>query len=133
MKAQRGRRGIAAPFNLGARLGGGVSAMPLPLYPWKRDPVPILEETGWALGAGLNGYEKSRPAPGIQPRTHIEGRFASIRTRVKNPIGAPHTQCPLKFSFTNLAEILIKGNEMYVGMLLADRFSPNVSQIYDVL
>ena len=44
LKAQIGSEGIALLFlNLGVRLGGGgVSAIPRPLYPRERDPVPIV-------------------------------------------------------------------------------------------
>jgi hypothetical protein len=27
-----------------------------PLYPWERDPVPIVQEAGWASGLVWNGY-----------------------------------------------------------------------------
>ena len=42
MKAQRGSRGI---LSLTSALDGGgwvVNATPRPLYPWERDPVPIV-------------------------------------------------------------------------------------------
>jgi hypothetical protein len=49
-KAQRWSRGIALLFfNLGARWGWVVNATPRPLYPGK-DPVPIVQEAGWAPG-----------------------------------------------------------------------------------
>jgi len=50
-KAQRGTRGIALLFNLGARWGWVVNATPRPLYPRERDPVAILQEAGWASRA----------------------------------------------------------------------------------
>jgi hypothetical protein len=42
MKAQRGSRGIAPLFNLGARWGWVVNATPWPLYPQERDPIPTV-------------------------------------------------------------------------------------------
>jgi hypothetical protein len=49
-QAQRGSRGIALLFpNLGARRGCVVSITPRPLYP-RKDPVPIVQEAGWAPG-----------------------------------------------------------------------------------
>jgi hypothetical protein len=48
--AQRVDRGIVLSFcDLGARRGWVVSTMLQPLYPGK-DPVPIVQEAGWAPG-----------------------------------------------------------------------------------
>jgi hypothetical protein len=33
-------------FNFGTRQGWVVTTMPLPLYPWEGDPIPIVQETG---------------------------------------------------------------------------------------
>jgi hypothetical protein len=45
-----GGRGIALIFpDLGARRGWVVSTTPRPLYP-EKDPVPIVQEAGWAPG-----------------------------------------------------------------------------------
>ena len=41
---------------------------PAVLYPPK-DPVPIVQEAGWAPWAGLDRCGKSRPLPGFDPRT----------------------------------------------------------------
>ena len=37
-------------FNLGATWGWVVNATPRPLYRRERDPVPILQKAGWAMG-----------------------------------------------------------------------------------
>ena len=50
-----GCRGIALVFNVGARGGWLVNATPRPLYPWDRNPVPIVQEAGWAPRADLDG------------------------------------------------------------------------------
>ena len=48
-------------------MGWVVNAMPRPFYPRKREPVPTVQETGWALRLGLTGAEYLAP-PGIDPR-----------------------------------------------------------------
>ena len=53
-------RGTALPFH-DLRWGVvGQRHAPAALPAWK-DPVPIVQETGWATGAGLDGCGKSRP------------------------------------------------------------------------
>jgi hypothetical protein len=46
---------ICAFFNLGAIWGWLVNATPRPLYLWGTDPVPILQEAGWATGPVWTG------------------------------------------------------------------------------
>ena len=47
--AHRGSRGIALPFHgHGTRRGWGVSVTPRPLFTPGKDPVPIVQEAGWA-------------------------------------------------------------------------------------
>jgi len=54
----RGSRGIALLFlDHGARRGWGVSVMPQPLLTPGRDPVPIVQEAGWAPGPVWTGSE----------------------------------------------------------------------------
>jgi hypothetical protein len=56
------RGGIAQLFlNLGTRRGGGCGQhhAPTAFTPGK-DPVPIVQEAGWAPGAGLDRCGKSR-------------------------------------------------------------------------
>ena len=49
--AYRGSRGIALPFHdHGTRRGWGVSGTPRPLFTPGKDPVPIVQEAGWAPG-----------------------------------------------------------------------------------
>jgi len=50
MKTQMGNGGIIELFDFGARLGWVVNVTPRPHYPWKRDPIPVVQETGWAAG-----------------------------------------------------------------------------------
>jgi hypothetical protein len=49
--AHRGSRGIALLFHdHGTRRGWGVSFTPRPLFTPGKDPVPIVQEAGWAPG-----------------------------------------------------------------------------------
>ena len=44
---------------------GGQRHTPAVLSPGK-DPVPIVQEAGWAPGAGMDGCGKFRPSTGIR-------------------------------------------------------------------
>ena len=59
--AQRVGRGIALHFHdRGTRRGLVVSSTPQPHFTARKDPVPILQEPGWAPGPVWTGG-KSRP------------------------------------------------------------------------
>ena len=49
-------------------MGWVVNATPRPLYPWERDPVPIVQEDGWAAEPVWIGAENLVPT-GIRSRT----------------------------------------------------------------
>jgi hypothetical protein len=56
--ARRGSRGIALPFNdHGTRREWGVSVTPRPLFTPGKNPVPIVQEAGWARGPVWTGAE----------------------------------------------------------------------------
>jgi len=56
--AHRGSRGIALPFlDHGTRRGWGFSVTPRPLFTLRKDPVPIVQEAGWAPGPVWTGAE----------------------------------------------------------------------------
>ena len=58
----RGSRGIALPFlDHGTRRGWGVSVTPRPLFTSGKDPVPIIQEAGWAPGPVWTGAENLDP------------------------------------------------------------------------
>jgi hypothetical protein len=60
-KAQRGSRGIALLFlDLGARRGGWSAPRPGRFTPGK-DPVPIVQEAGWAPGPVWTGAKYLSP------------------------------------------------------------------------
>jgi len=60
--AHRGSRGITLLFyDHGTRWGWGVSLMPRPLFTPGKDPVPIVQEAGWAPGPVWTGAENLVP------------------------------------------------------------------------
>ena len=66
-KAQRGSRGIALTFNLGARWGGCSTSRPNRFTPGKK-PVPILYEAEWTPGSFWM-LRKNSPPRVFEPRT----------------------------------------------------------------
>jgi hypothetical protein len=65
--AHRGSRGIALPFlDHGTGRGWGVRVTPPPLFTPGKDPVPIIQEAGWAPGPVWAGAENLAPT-GIRP------------------------------------------------------------------
>ena len=82
--AHRGNRGIALPFHdHGTRRGWGVSVTPRPLFTPAKDPVPILQEAGWAPGPVWTGAENLAPPPGLDLRTiqPLASRYTDYATR----------------------------------------------------
>ena len=66
--APRGRRGIALLFlDHGTRRGWGVSVTPRPHFTPGKDPVPILQEAGWAPGPVWTGAENLAPTGILSP------------------------------------------------------------------
>ena len=60
--ARRGSRGIALPFHdHSTRRGWGVSVKPRSLFTPGKDPVPIVQEAGWAPGPVWTGAENFAP------------------------------------------------------------------------
>jgi len=82
--AHRGSRGIAILFHdHSTRRGWGVSVTPRPPFTPRKDPVPIVQEDGWAPGPVWTGAKKSRPPPGFDPRTvqPVASRYTDYATR----------------------------------------------------
>ena len=68
--AHRGSRGIALLFlDHITRRGEGVSVTPRPLFTPGKDPVPIVQEAGWAPGPVWTGAENLVPT-GIRSPDH---------------------------------------------------------------
>ena len=60
--AHRGSRGIALPFlDHGTRRGWGISVTPRPLFTPGKDPVPTVQEAGWAPRPVWTGAENLAP------------------------------------------------------------------------
>ena len=80
--AHRGSRGIALPFHdHGTRRGGeGVSVTPRPLFTPGNDPVPIVQEAGWAPGPVWTGAENRAPTgirfPDLPARSQLLYRLS---------------------------------------------------------
>ena len=67
--AQRGSRGITLLFlDHGTRRGWGVSVTPRQLFTLGKEPVPIVQEAGWAPGPVWTGAENHASPPGFDPR-----------------------------------------------------------------
>ena len=66
----------------GTRGGWGVSVTPWPLFTPGKDPVPIVQEAGWAPGLVWTGAENLAP-PGFDPRTvqPVASRYTDWATR----------------------------------------------------
>ena len=69
---------------------GGVNATPQPLYPRERDPVPIVQEAGWAPGPVWTGAE-NLASTGLDPRTAQP--VASRYTDYAIPAHGLHVKC----------------------------------------
>jgi hypothetical protein len=66
--ARRGSRGIALPFHdHGTRKVWGLSVMPRPLFTPGKDPVPIVQEAGWATWPIWRSADKRVPARSRSP------------------------------------------------------------------
>ena len=85
--AQRVDRGIALLFHdRGTRRGWVVSSTPRPHFTPRKDPVPILQEAGWAPGPVWTGG-KSRPH-----RDSIPDRPARSSVAIPTELPGPHPQ-----------------------------------------
>jgi len=81
--AQRVGRGLALLLHdRGTRRGWVVSSTPRPHFTPRKDPVPILQEAGWALGQVWTGAENLVPT-GIRSRTvqPVVSRYTDWATR----------------------------------------------------
>jgi len=101
--AHKGSRGIALLFHdHGTRKGWGVSVTPRPLFTPGKDPVPIVQEAGWAPGPVWTGAENLAPPPGFDPRT-------------VQPVASRHTDWATRPTLknkwtTNVADLVFKAD-----------------------
>jgi len=74
--AHRVSRGIALPvLDHGTRRGWGVSVTPRPLFTPGKDPVPTVQEAGWAPGAVWTGAENLSPTGIRSPDRPARSQF----------------------------------------------------------
>ena len=89
--AHRGSRGIALPFHdHNTRRGWGASVTPQPLFTHGKDPVSIVQESGWAPRMVWTGAENLAPT-GIQSPdrpAHSQSLF-QLRYRAHTTIWSP--------------------------------------------
>ena len=72
--ARRGRRGIGLFFlDHGSRRVRVVSVTPRPLFTPGKDPVPIIQEAGWAPGPVWSGAENLAPTGIRSPDRPVRG------------------------------------------------------------
>jgi hypothetical protein len=68
----------------GIKRGWVVSVTPQPHFTPGKDPVPILQEAGWASGPVWTGSEKSRPT-GIRSPDRPARSSVAIPTQLPGP------------------------------------------------
>ena len=91
LTAHRGSRRIALLFHdHGTRRGWGVSVTPRPLFTPGKDPVPIVQEAGWAPGPVWTGAENLAPT-GIPSWTvqPVASHYTDWATRPSYPSCCP--------------------------------------------
>ena len=70
MKAQRWSMRYSSTLSLTSALDGVGSQRHAPArFARRKDPVPIVQEAGWAPGPVWTGAENLAPPPGFDPRT----------------------------------------------------------------
>ena len=115
--AYRGSRGIALPFHdHGTRRGWGVSVTPRPLFTPGKDPVSIVQESGWVPGPVWTGTENL--PPGFDPRTvqPVASRYTDWATRptfVYICSSVHHTDT----ASTRLVLCKLKANKAHIGLM----------------
>ena len=85
--AHRGSRSIALLFlDHGTWRGWRLGVTPRPLFTSEKDPVPIVQEAGWAPGPVWTGAENLSPQPGFDPRTvrPVASRYTDYAARPTN-------------------------------------------------
>ena len=97
-----GEQRQSSTLSLSSALVGGwvVNATPRPLYPRKRDPIPSVQEVGWASQSRSGRVGKiSPPRPGFDPRTVQP--VASFYTDCDIPANLLDTTCLIQLARYN--------------------------------
>ena len=101
--AHTGNRGITLLFlDYGIRKGRGVSVTPRPVFTPGKDPVPIVQEDGWAPGPVWTGAENLAHI-GIRP-TDRPARSQSLY-RLRYP--AHKVICSIRYFWFNIGYFVI--------------------------
>jgi len=96
--AQRVGRGIALLFHdRGTRMGWVISSTPRPHFTPRKDPVPILQEAGWAPGSV--GWVENLVPTGFRSRTiqPVVSRCTDWATRPTSKYSVSQNLCQLNF------------------------------------
>ena len=116
--AHRVGRGIALLFHdRGTRRRWVVSSTPRPHFTPGKDPVPILQEAGWAPGPVWTGG-KSRPH-----RNSIPDRPARSSVAIPTELPGPLLQCKLNYIYASYLRINFLDNNVTVIELLSPPLS----------
>jgi hypothetical protein len=105
--AHRGSRGIALLFHdHGNSRGWGVSVKPRPLFTPGKDPVPIVQEPGWAPGPFWTGAENRTPT-GIRSPDRPARRQSLYRLRypTDDQISGPENFLPRSCSVRRVCRL----------------------------
>ena len=122
--AHRGSRGIVLPFFVhGTRRGSGVNITPWPLFTPGKDPVPIVQEAGWAPEPAWTGAENLDP-------TGIRSPDRPARSQSLYRLSYPGPRCV----FYTLHKILIysrqtKEDEIFGTCSMNGNFDKNIEEI----
>ena len=101
--AYRGSRGIDLLFlDHGTRRGWGVSVTPRPLFTPGKDPVPIVQEAGWAPGPVWRGAENLAPTGSWSPYRPAHSRSLC---RLRYP-AQDETVAQVNFCYCNVSRNL---------------------------
>jgi hypothetical protein len=111
----RGSRGITLPsYDHGTRREWGVSITPRPLFTPQKDPVPIVQETGWAPGPVWTGAE-NLTTTGIRSLGRPARSHSLYRIRY-----APHTYFSKKLQRGAQWLVSIRGGFLCRSQLTAE-------------
>jgi len=112
-------------------MGWVVSSTPRPHFTPGKDPVPIVQEAGWAPGPLRTCAENFAPPPGFDPWTvqSVASRYTDWATPARSPIGSQNCEpCYSKFF---VKETVVK-LQLHVKRRLSVRYRTRVrlSDVY---
>jgi hypothetical protein len=86
-----------------------VSVTPRPLFTPGKDPVPIVQEAGWAAGGRTGQVRKIPPLPEFDPRTFqpVASRYTDYATRATLFFMLRHKRTDGRTAMISIQRILI--------------------------